>query len=98
LDVAEQMVEQRVEPARRVVVRGDAREPVLPRLGDALEAAEAAPLGGHLLEPATPELEVEALEREPGEGRADGRLEVVAQVALAGRRPLRADLLELGAD
>src|SRR5690349_14872920 len=63
----------------------DTRQPIVAHLGDSVEPAQFAPHGRHLLEPPPPELPIEPLERQLGEGGPDRALEVVAQVAFAGR-------------
>src|SRR5215211_7758590 len=100
-DVLEESVEQRIEPARRVVVRRLAREPVLPVLGYLLETSQLPPHCRHGFEPTTPELFVETLERQLGQCRTDGRHQVVAQITFsrgsAGCPDLRQLLLDLSA-
>lgn len=80
-------------------MRGHAWQAILAALGDPLEPAQPAPVGGHLLEPPPPEFAVEPLERELRERRPDRGLEVLPEVALSqqlfrpsDRRPLPLDL------
>ena len=80
---------------------GYAWQAVLAHLGDPLEPAQPAPVGGHLLEAPPPELAVETLERELGERGPDRGLEVLPEVALSRRRLRPSDRrplpLDLGA-
>ncbi len=79
-------------------MRALARQPILAHRGDPLEAAQLAPVGGHILQATTPELPVETFEREFCQRRSERGLEVLAQTALPGGRPGRAYRRELALD
>ena len=92
------LLEEGVKSASRVEVRGLAWKAELSDLGDPLKSAELAPDSGHLLKPESPELLVEAVERERRQVGPDRRFEVVAEIPLCGRRLCPFDLGQLAFD